>query len=142
MNVTKPGQSGRLATGAFDSATSRRVTISASTPIGTFTKKIHRHDSQLVKAPPSTGPIATATPVIAPNTPNATPRSRGGKASASSASEVANMIAPPMPWKRAGQREEGRVGGDAAERGPDREHDDADREHQPSPDEVRDRSGR
>ena len=36
----------------------------------------------------------------------------------------------------AGQREEGRVGGEAAEGGPDREHDDADREHQPSPDQV------
>ena len=98
VNVTNPGQSGRLATGAFDSATSRSVTMRANTPIGRFTKKIHRHESQLVSAPPSTGPMATAMPVTAPNTPNATPRSRGGNASASSASDVANMIAPPMPW--------------------------------------------
>ncbi len=97
VKVTNPAQSGRRATGALDSATSRRVTIKASTPIGRLTKKIQRHDSQLVNAPPSTGPIATATPVTAPNTPNAVPRSRGGNASASSASEVANMIAPPTP---------------------------------------------
>jgi hypothetical protein len=68
-------------------------------PMGRFTKKIQRQDSPLVSAPPSTGPTATATPVIAPNTPKATPRSRGGKAAASRASDVANMIAPPMPWK-------------------------------------------
>ena len=49
-------------------------------------------------APPSTGPIATAMPVIAPNTPKAVPRSRPRKAWASSASAVANMIAPPTPW--------------------------------------------
>ena len=48
-------------------------------------------------APPSTGPIATAIPVIAPNTPSATPRSRPWKVCASSASDVANMIAPPTP---------------------------------------------
>ena len=64
-----------------------------------FTKKIHRHDRPLVSTPPSTGPIATATPVVAPNTPNAVPRSLPLNASASSASAVANMAAPPMPWK-------------------------------------------
>jgi hypothetical protein len=51
-----------------------------------------------VIAPPSTGPIATPLPVIAPKSPSATPRSRPGNACASSASDVANMIAPPTPW--------------------------------------------
>ena len=97
MNVTQPGQSGRRAPGARDSATRVRVTNSAAIPIGTLTKKIQRHERPLVSAPPSTGPTATATPVIAPNTPNATPRSSGRNALASSASEVANMIAPPTP---------------------------------------------
>ena len=45
-----------------------------------------------------TGPTATATPVIAPQTPNAVPRSRPWKALPSSASEVENIAAPPIPW--------------------------------------------
>ena len=52
-----------------------------------------------MSTPPSTGPIATATPVVAPKTPNAVPRSLPLKALASSASAVANIAAPPMPWK-------------------------------------------
>ena len=49
-------------------------------------------------SPPSTGPTATATPVVAPKIPSAMPRSLPWNAWASSASEVANMIAPPTPW--------------------------------------------
>ena len=64
-----------------------------------LTKKIHRHERPLVSTPPSTGPTATATPVVAPNAPNATPRSRPWNAEAISASAVANIAAPPMPWK-------------------------------------------
>src|ERR1022692_2310419 len=71
----------------------------AMMPIGTFTKKIHRQDRPEVRMPPSSGPIATARPVTAPQTPNATPRSLPRKASASSASDTANMIAPPTPCK-------------------------------------------
>ena len=37
-------------------------------------------------------------PMTAPHTPNATPRSRPRKLFPSSASDVANMIAPPTPW--------------------------------------------
>ena len=38
----------------------------ASTPIGTLTKKIHRHPIPLVMAPPTSGPTATAPPITAP----------------------------------------------------------------------------
>ena len=69
------------------------------TPIGAFTKKIHRQDRPEVSRPPSSGPMATARPVTAPQTPNAVPRSRPRNASASSARETANMIAPPMPCR-------------------------------------------
>ena len=64
-----------------------------------LTKKIHRHDRPLVSTPPSTGPRATATPVVAPNAPNATPRSRPWYAVPIRASAVANIAAPPIPWK-------------------------------------------
>ena len=108
--VTKPSQSGLVAAGLLDSSTLRRVTMSASTPIGTFTKKIQRQPMPLVMRPPRTGPTATATPVTEPKTPKATPRSRPWKALAKRASDVANMIAPPMPWKpRARMRKSGPV---------------------------------
>src|SRR5438445_620901 len=63
-----------------------------------FTKKIQRQDSQVVSPPPTSGPIATAAPVVAPQIPNAVPRSRPRNSCEISASEVANMIAPPIPW--------------------------------------------
>ena len=59
-----------------DSCTRAMLTISATKQIGMFTKKIQRQLMPLVRMPPSTGPTATATPVVAPKAPNATPRSR------------------------------------------------------------------
>ena len=50
------------------------VTPRATRQIGRLTKKIQRHDSPLVSTPPSTGPMATAMPVVAPKAPKATPR--------------------------------------------------------------------
>ena len=70
----------------------------ATRQIGMLTKKIHRHDRPLVRTPPSTGPMATATPVVAPKTPNAVPRSLPWNALASRARAVLNIAAPPMPW--------------------------------------------
>ena len=40
--------------------------MTASTPIGTLTKKIHRQPMPLVMAPPTSGPTATAPPITAP----------------------------------------------------------------------------
>jgi hypothetical protein len=49
--------------------------MTAAIPIGAFTKKIHRQERPEVSTPPSSGPMATARPVTAPQTPNAMPRS-------------------------------------------------------------------
>jgi hypothetical protein len=38
----------------------------AATPIGTLRKKIDSQPSESVSAPPTSGPIATATPIVAP----------------------------------------------------------------------------
>ena len=95
----KPNQSGRPASGSLDSTTRVSETASATRQIGMLTKKIHRQDRPLVSTPPRTGPIATATPVVAPKIPNAVPRSLPWKALASRANAVANIAAPPMPWK-------------------------------------------
>ena len=52
------------------SARSRRA------PIGRLTKKIASQPMSSVRTPPTSGPIATAAPVVAPQRPNAVPRSR------------------------------------------------------------------
>ena len=60
-------------------------------------KKIDSQPMLSVSAPPTSGPMATAAPIVAPQIPTAVPRSRPWKAEASSASEVANIAAPPTP---------------------------------------------
>jgi hypothetical protein len=65
-NETKPIQSMRRLVGSLDSWILRMVTIVARMPIGTFTKKIHRHPIPDVMAPPISGPTATAPPTTAP----------------------------------------------------------------------------
>jgi hypothetical protein len=97
--------------GSFDSSTFASVTKTAAMPIGTFTKKIHSQPSPSVSAPPTSGPIATAAPTVAPQMPNAVARSRPWKAWAINDSEVANSIAPPMPWT---PRERISISGDTA----------------------------
>ena len=70
----------------------------APIPIGMLTRKIQRHESHDVSIPPASGPIATAAPIVAPQSPNAVPRSRPWNSCERSASAVANIIAPPIPW--------------------------------------------
>ena len=96
-NVTRPGQSMRPPDGACDSSTLASVSAIAPIPIGTLMKKMNSQPNPSVSAPPTSGPIATAAPVVAPQSPNAVPRSAPWKALASSASEVANISAPPTP---------------------------------------------
>ena len=98
LKVRKPIQSGRPAFGFLDSLTLVSVMNMAKRQIGRLTKKIQRHDRPLVRTPPRTGPIATATPVVAPKAPKATPRSLPVYVVPRIASEVANIAAPPMPW--------------------------------------------
>ena len=98
MRVANPAQSGRAACGVLDSSISRLVMASAAMPIGRFTRKMPLQLIPVVITPPSTGPSATATPVIAPQIPKATPRSWPRKLWARSASDVAKRMAPPMPW--------------------------------------------
>ena len=98
VSSANPAQSGGAGCGEEDSSTRHPVSAMASMPIGTLTRKMPRQLQSVVITPPSTGPSAVDTPVIAPHTPNATPRSRPRKLFPSSASEVANMIAPPTPW--------------------------------------------
>ena len=64
--VMKPTQSIRRTRWSFDSAICVKVMTTATTPMGTLTKKIQRQPMPLVMAPPIRGPIATAPPMTAP----------------------------------------------------------------------------
>ena len=76
VNVVVPIQSIRFPAGSRDSRTRAIVSAAAPTPIGTLMKKIDCQPKESVSAPPKSGPIATAAPVVAPQMPNAVPRSR------------------------------------------------------------------
>ncbi len=118
-----------MASGSRESATWVSVRNTAIAPIGTLTKKIHSQPMPEVMIPPSTGPTATAAPVTAPKTPNAVPRSLPWKAWAISASEVANIIAPPVPCTARARLSISGVLGQAADGRGGREHEQARDEH-------------
>jgi hypothetical protein len=110
LHVTSPGQSTPRASGLRLSSTRRRAMASAASPIGTLTKKIHSQPNPVVSAPPTSGPIDTARPAVAPKAPKAIPRSRPVKADPIRARFVANITAPPAPWTaRASMRNRGVV---------------------------------
>ena len=77
---------------------SRRNASGASTsPIGTFSQKIQCHEIPLTTAPPTSGPIATASPPMPPQAPSARPRRAGGTAAERIVSVSGVTIAPPTP---------------------------------------------
>src|SRR5919199_4650938 len=107
-NVTRPAQSTPAASGSRDSFTRVSATAIAPIPIGTLMRKIDCQPTDSVSSPPTSGPTATAAPVVAPQAPNAVPRSRPGNVAASSASDVANIAAAPTPCSaRASSRNSG-----------------------------------
>jgi hypothetical protein len=61
-------------------------------------QKIQCHEAASMTAPPTSGPRATAIPLIPDQTPSAIPRRSGGNASASRVSVSGVTIAPPIPW--------------------------------------------
>ncbi len=56
------------------------------------------HAHPLVTAPPTSGPMATAVPPMAPQMPRAALRREGGTAALSKVRESGMIIAPPAPW--------------------------------------------
>ena len=66
-------------------------------PIGTFSQKIHCHESPCTTAPPTTGPNATARPLIPPQAPSASPRFSFGTAALRIVSVSGITSAPPRP---------------------------------------------
>ena len=70
----------------------------ATSPIGTFSQKIHSQAAPCAIAPPTTGPPRTARPVMPEKAPMARPRDSDGKFALSSASAIGMMAAAPAPW--------------------------------------------
>ena len=75
-NAMVPAQSSGSPCGSRDSCTRASVSAIAAMPIGTLTKKIDSQPLASTSTPPTSGPIATAAPVVAPHSPIAVPRSR------------------------------------------------------------------
>lgn len=71
----------------------------ASSPIGTLSQKIHSQAIPSTTMPPTSGPLATASPVIALKMPIAVPRRSGGKAALKRASPSGINRAAPAPWR-------------------------------------------
>ena len=141
-NVTSPAQSTLPSAGLRDSSTLASVIAIAPMPIGTLTKKMNSQPSHSVSAPPTSGPTATAAPVVAPQRPNAVPRSGPWNAFASSASAVANISAAPLPWIARATLSSSGVpasphSSEAAVKIAEPDH-----EHQPAPEQVRERPAR
>ena len=68
-----------------------------ATPMGTFSQKIHCQDAPSVTAPPTTGPTATARPLIAPQKPSAAPLRAAGTAELRMVRLSGRTSAPPAP---------------------------------------------
>jgi hypothetical protein len=70
---------------------------SATSPIGTFTQKIHSQEIPSETAPPITGPPIVASPVTPSRIPIAAPRRSGGNAALTIASASEITRAAPAP---------------------------------------------
>ena len=74
-----------------------RISGIMTSPIGTFSQKIHGQSRPWATAPPTTGPASTAIPVTLLNIPSAQARRCGGNAADSRASASGSISAAPAP---------------------------------------------
>ena len=82
---------------SFDSGTTKIAARTASTPIGTLTKKIQFQEMCSVMIPPSSGPIASAIAETPAQMPIAIPRSRAAKVAVMIESVAGIISAAPTP---------------------------------------------
>ena len=66
-------------------------------PTGTFSQKTQCHEMPLTTAPPTSGPNATARPLMPPHAPRKTPRRSSGTPAERIVSVSGITIAPPSP---------------------------------------------
>ena len=136
-SVAMPGRSIRRSTvSSRDSRVANSVTATAPTATGRLRKKIARHETCSVRKPPTTGPIASASPDTPAHVPIALPRISGGNAFVMIDRVAGIMNAAPIALDRAPRHEPGLIRGEADRRARGREHGDAEEEHPPAPEDV------
>ena len=95
---TRPGTSGAAASGAFDAGTATATRTAAAAATGAMAMKMDAQLKCSSSQPPTIGPIAMATPPIAPHKPIARARSfRSVKTLEISESVAGNVMAAPSP---------------------------------------------
>ena len=92
----RPGRSS-VPYGPWLSLSQRIASGSTISPIGTLIQKIQCQEMPCTTAPPTSGPIATAIPLMPDHTPIAIPRRSAGNASASNVSVSGVTAAAPAP---------------------------------------------
>ena len=81
-----------------DSRVANSVTATAPTATGRLRKKIARHETYSASAPPTTGPIASASADTPAQVPIALPRSSAGNVTVMIERVAGIMNAAPTPW--------------------------------------------
>ena len=81
-----------------DSRVANSVTATAPTATGRLRKKIARQETYSVSAPPTTGPMASASADTPAQVPIALPRSSAGNVTVMIESVAGIMNAAPTPW--------------------------------------------
>ena len=95
---TRPGMSKAAASGSFDAGTTSATKIAVTAATGAMAMKMLAQLKCSSSQPPTIGPVAMATPAIAPHKPMARARSlRSVKTLEISASVAGNVIAAPSP---------------------------------------------
>ena len=95
---TRPGTSGRAASGLLEAGTATATPAMASAATGAMAMKMLPQEKLRSSQPPTIGPSAMATPAIAPHRPIARARSRRSvKTLVSSESVAGNVMAAPRP---------------------------------------------
>ena len=97
--MTTPGQSTvRSTVSSRDSCAANSVTATAPAATGRLRKKIARQETCSASAPPTTGPIASASADTPAHVPIALPRSSAGNALVMIDRVAGSMNAAPVPW--------------------------------------------
>ena len=102
------GAARRLARTSLFSPISIWLKITETVTIGTFTKKIHCHESVSVSQPPSVGPMAGPSVAPTPKSADAIAKSCGGNASSKIVKATGRIAPPPMPCRMRKKISEGR----------------------------------
>ncbi len=98
VTSARPGMSSAVS-GPWLSLIFARTNGMAISPIGTLTQKTHCQARPSTTAPPTSGPRATAMPVMALKMPMAAPRRSGGNEPVSSARPSGMISAAPAPCR-------------------------------------------